>query len=129
MTKIPYIDCALEAALAAKNHGFRFVREHGKEIEHYDLVNLELMFPDGITSKIYIHPDSMGLLDALPGDLVYTHCQGDIDRYATVGENTMYLHTRPSPGRIKEIREGGGIATIIQRQGKAFPDIQWEEVE
>lgn len=98
----------LAAAWMAKNFGMKFNggTEFDEPYRHSEI--------DEVTSKFYIHPDSVKLLEQRVGDLVWLD----------MGESCM-----PSIGSLIEDEEGRKLCLdcpILQREGKAFI---WPEVE
>ncbi len=129
MTRRAYISCPLEAALAAKNFGFEFkclanIRGNDWKIIE-DILEIELdCYREVIThyqlSKYYIKEESLHLLEPMGGDLIYqrhnNRINDDLDSYSVWEKN---FNTKFE----------GWTFTIIQRQGKPFPKIEWEDVE
>lgn len=147
MTNKPYIACALEAALAAKNHGFKYgIKHNGKII--YDCMSEwnpptdewkpmddvdDILEYDGIC---YIHPESLLLLEPMVGDIVIAY---DIPHtkylisadYENAIINSVHAYEKDHILQIQ--REKMDIVMmmpnwrIIQRNGLPFPKIQYEE--
>ncbi len=128
----PYIDCALEAAFAAKNHGFSFI-DGGTNVEfgitkatykNRAFDDYSCFFDggwDGSTTlwkrRYYIGAESLILINPVEGDIgklndgsVGIFGKPFIEKWCRDG--VLYL---PSEGEI------------IQRNNKPFPAIQYDE--
>lgn len=136
--KRAYISCPLEAALAAKNHGFEFFVKFPNYDCPYEVVCMEdddicdvesaLKYIDRSFKdyKIYIADESLPLLDPKLGDLVKQFGRSAADciynlREDICGKKTFIWQTG-------EYNFYSSIEKIIQRNGKPFPTIQYEDV-
>lgn len=113
MTRRAFIRCPLEAALAVKNFGFKFIT-NGDSL----LIPDEYIYEEAGNylcygkSKRYISPDSLPLLEPKKDDLYAHDCA------------CGWLTTSPSVDWLRQL----GHFRIIQRDGKPFPKVEWEEI-
>lgn len=123
-----YYTCPLQAAYMAKEFGMIFFTPEDEEYneEIYADGNVECAFEFDGVERLYIHPDSVHMLEPKTGDVITSLV-------------TEYGYVVPS--RIAEIQNGnlyskscdgrkwipyGGKSRIIQRNAKPF---FWPEVE
>lgn len=124
-----YIDCPLEAALATKNFGFKFdvwsyysstmVVQNSNYI--YEIANIV----DG-DERCFVAPESLPLLDPVVGDVVINP-DGMV---ATIMIDGLVGHQYAANYGValkNAIEWVGTCASIIQRNGKPFPAIKYEE--
>lgn len=147
----PYISCPLSAALAAKNFGFKFiVYPTPEQINEYDSVEpwdwlhtchdnfcLEVChiedaisyIKEASTNKIYIAEESLPLLEPMVWQdvvAVETHRNNGKEKYGLLSNKTGMsvcvggmIISRDHIVRLK----------IIQRNGKPFPRIEYEDTQ
>ena len=114
MTRRYFIECPLEAALAAKNHGFRFTHDGDNECDIIALIAGGI-FVNFWNIKLYLHPDSLPLLDARIGDLT--------DKWDGYSHQYELMETEED---IEMYNSWAGDKFIEKRNGKPFPEVQWE---
>lgn len=132
-----YIECPLEAALAAKNFGMKFYVRFPKYncpfsgvcMEGDDVCDVESAIKyieESLNSyKIYLCEESLPLLEPMEDDIVsfFNHRNNRI--YGTVlnTERKLRIHISSELRWKSTTRD----LKIIQRNGKPFPIIQYEE--
>ncbi len=132
MTRRAYISCPLEAALAYKDLGMRFVDENGEEIHIKSLAN-GAYWQKGYAAgdhigNHYIDDESLPLLEPQEldewrvGDWIYwIKSEGDSDNYE--GQQVMTIH------EIRQaIADGYKQCSLVARDDINFPAIQYEDV-
>lgn len=136
MTKRPYIACPLEAALAVKNFNLKaalsnqsfniqFEDKSGARLDHQVVKNqmtwwYRINNEPYLGSEFYLREGSLPLLEPMVGDLVEVN-RGQI-LYGIITDlekNTGFY--------INGTHWGSYDFKIIQRNGKQFPKIEWEE--
>lgn len=121
MTNKPYISCALEAALAAKNHGFKFIDKETCSEEREYIITYELILEGGDfhrpLNKYYIAEESLPLLEPLNDDWGVINTLVDYERCDTV---EIYVCAK------YDLNVRGNFQ-IIWRNGLPFPKVQYEE--
>lgn len=128
MTNKPYISCPLSAALAAKNFGFKFVNRHTESDPNNGVDYGGMM--DGLSSihhslwakPLYIHDDSLPLLQPMVGDLIaYKGEPMIVESIETPDPPSYIVYYDHLPKKLNS------DVVIIQRNGLPFPKIQYEE--
>ena len=134
MTRRAYIDCPLSAALAAKNHGFKFVNKGGDELVLVQEMSGRHVFQKwtdayfsgkpyrqliDFCGDYYIDGESLPLLEPMVGDLLH----GYHDNPKLYNPSFFIL---PEDFNIKCY---GWEFKIIQRNNHPFPTIQYEDAQ
>lgn len=138
----PYIKCPLEAALAAKNFGFKFKDENNRTMKWAKREGLIVMGCNGWNevslndsrTKYYIAAESLPLLEPMVGDIIfgravvswsgtkYDYC----DRIEEIDDQCYTLQSGPEITRGEYLDDGDESFRIIQRNNKPFPEIHYE---
>ena len=134
MTKLAFVRCALEAALAHKNFGMRFFfrYENGEDLAIRGYDNFFAYANTSLDIKYYLADESLPLLDPQSDDIMM-HYVEYVAGYGGVNEKEYYLtwkETKPYyDGTEKPLPEFHPLAEpiIIRRNGKPFPTIEYED--
>ena len=133
----PYIACPLEAALAAKNFGFRFIDKQIGAIFLSDLIMLIAgthQLQTKAIPRLYIFSGDIHLLDPMVGDLCELKGNPEYDHYDLTWElilkkYDMHPHGVEFDTENSSFYRGklqGLLNRIIQRNRKPFPEIHYE---
>ncbi len=119
MTRKAYIECPLEAALAAKNFEFKLLYGVGTDEPDQVATNEDFAAHYLDESEVYywIAPESLPLLEPIVGDLLH----GSHDNRKLYNDSYFVL---PEDFNLQCY---GWTFKIIQRNNKPFPTIQYAE--
>lgn len=148
MTRKAYISCPLEAALAAINQKIMFVSADGNnlfftigdgEVAWYEEFITERRIFNEIYShgKFFVNDNSFTLFDPVVGDIIFGRAivswSGDkydyCGRIKEIDDQCYVLQSGPELPRGEYLDDGDESFRIIQRNGKPFPAIEYEDAE
>ena len=123
ITKRPYIECPLEAALAAKHHGFKFENEYmNRAIEVEDFAHFtDEYYRDHLTKE------SLSLLQPKIGDM-YFWISGEGTPWWEYHARFIYDNDTVELAKCA-LSKPELKSRIIQRNNQPFPKIEYEDVE
>lgn len=117
-----FIKCALEAALAAKNHGFKYYTKlvDANDVNWLDpgcYINLRGSW---VVGKYYIADESLALLEIQIGDIL-------IANYKSQAEYVFHIMNDDSAYEIARYKSNCPDGRIIFRNNLPFPKIEVDD--